>query len=319
MIYVLYGDEEFLLEKKLNELKEKYNISMENMNLNVYDALETPIQEIIDDCNMPSFFSEYKMVLVKNPYFCTTQKVKAELSGQSLKPLEDYLTHPYEQCILIIYHTIKNFDERKSIVKKLKKYATFVLFEKLVPLSFKATIRASITARNCEIEEKELEYLLALLPDDLMNASNEVEKLCLYTNKITKEDIDLIITKPREQNAFELVNAILSKNQAKAISIYKDLMVFNEEPIKLIVMIAGQFRLLYQVKLLSNKGYNDQEIGKILSINPYRIKYLRKDMARYGLKDLSYYLDELSQLDLSIKKGELDKYMALELFLMKVR
>ena len=37
MIYVLYGNETFLLEQKLKDLKEKYNISEEMMNLVVYD------------------------------------------------------------------------------------------------------------------------------------------------------------------------------------------------------------------------------------------------------------------------------------------
>ena len=36
-------------------------------------------------------------------------------------------------------------------------------------------------------------------------------------------------------------------------------------------------RLLYQVKLLDRTRYNDREIGQILSLNPYRLKYVRQD------------------------------------------
>ena len=39
------------------------------------------------------------------------------------------------------------------------------------------------------------------------------------------------------------------------MSIYKDLMTINEEPVKLIVLVANSMRLIYQVKLLDRKGY----------------------------------------------------------------
>ncbi len=318
MVYVLYGDEKFLLEQKLNDLREKYKITKEDMNESVYDAMVTPIHEIMEDCNMTSFFSEYKMVIIKNPYFCTNEKVNEALRKQDISELEKFIQSPLKETILVIYHTKKNFDERKRIVKLLKKNSQFVLLEKLDPLKMKATIRQAIKNRGSDIEREELDYLMSYLPENLMEALSEVEKLCLYTDHITKEDIELVVTKPREQNAFELVNAVLRKDQAKAISIYQDLMVMNEEPIKLIVIIAGQFRLLYQVKILSNKGYTDQEMGKMLGINPFRVKYIRRDMRRFELNDLTRYLDELSILDVQIKKGEIDKQMALELFLMKV-
>jgi hypothetical protein len=43
---------------------------------------------------------------------------------------------------------------------------------------------------------------------------------------------------------------------------------------------------LYQVKLLDRKGYNDSEIGKILSINPYRLKYIRADGKEFDIHEL---------------------------------
>ena len=54
------------------------------------------------------------------------------------------------------------------------------------------------------------------------------------------------------------------------MSIYKDLMTINEEPVKLIVLVANSMRLIYQVKLLDRKGYTDQEIAKMLAVNPFR-------------------------------------------------
>lgn len=95
-------------------------------------------------------------------------------------------------------------------------------------------------------------------------------------------------------------------------------MILNEEPIKLIVLIAGQMRLIYQVKLLDRKGYNDKEIGKFLGVNPYRLKYIRQEGKSFDLNELLKCLDELSKLDVQIKTGKIDKKMGLELFMIRI-
>ncbi len=127
-----------------------------------------------------------------------------------------------------------------------------------------------------------------------------------------------MVAKQVEENVFELTKAILNKETGKSIQIYKDLMMNNEEPIKLIVLIANSLRLLYQVKLLDRKGYNDQEIAKMLSLNPYRLKYVRQDGKDYDIQELLQKLDELSQLDVNIKTGKIDRFRGLELFLIRI-
>ena len=77
-------------------------------------------------------------------------------------------------------------------------------------------------------------------------------------------------------------------------------------------------RLLYQVKLLDRKGYNDREIGSILSLNPYRLKYIRQDGKDFDIGELLKKLDELSELDVAIKTGKIDRFRGLELFLMRM-
>ena len=72
------------------------------------------------------------------------------------------------------------------------------------------------------------------------------------------------MSRPLDENVFDLTTAILSKDKQKMMSIYKDLMTLNEEPVKLIVLVANSMRLIYQVKLLDRKGYTDQEIAKIV-------------------------------------------------------
>ncbi|WP_050635388.1 DNA polymerase III subunit delta [Candidatus Stoquefichus sp. SB1] len=317
MNYVIYGEEKLLMEQKLTALKKKYHIHEEEMNMMTYWCNETPMSAIIEDALTPPFLTEYKMIVVKNPLFLTTQKQK-DVSEEDIKMFLKYLSQENPTTVFVIYHDQKNFDERKKVVKTIRKSTQFIDVEKMdYHQLYKVTAQA-IKSRHCEIEEDALELFLSRMPSDLLEISQEVNKLCLYTNHITKEVIDVMVVKQVEENVFELTKAILNKELAKSIQIYKDLIMNNEEPIKLIVLIANSMRLLYQVKLLDRKGYNDREIGQILSLNPYRLKYVRQDGKDYDIQELLKKIDELSELDVQIKTGKIDRYRGLELFLMRL-
>ena len=152
----------------------------------------------------------------------------------------------------------------------------------------------------------------------MIDISSEVEKLCLYTKHINLKSVEELVSRPLDENVFDLTTAILSKDKQKMMSIYKDLMTLNEEPVKLIVLVANSMRLIYQVKLLDRKGYTDQEIAKMLSVNPFRLKYVRKEGKFFELDELLSSLNQLSKLDVKIKTGKIDKKLGLELFMLRI-
>lgn len=314
---VIYGEEKLLMEQKLLKLKKQYKINDEDMNFITYWCQETPMSVIIEDALTPPFFSEYKMIVLKNPMFLTSQKHK-EISEEDVKMFLDYISKENPSTVFVIYHDQKNFDERKKVVKTLRKKAQFFEIDKLDHHQLFKTTHQAIKARHCEIDDDALELFLSRMPNHLLEISQEVNKICLYSSHITKETIDVMVAKQIEENVFELTKAILNKDMGKTIQIYKDLMMNNEEPIKLIVLIANSLRLLYQVKFLDRKGYNDHEIAKMLSLNPYRLKYIRQDGKEYELQELLEKLDQLSQLDVQIKTGQIDRFKGLELFLIRI-
>ena len=44
----------------------------------------------------------------------------------------------------------------------------------------------------------------------------------------------------------------------------------KEEPIKLLALITSNYRLYYQCKILSQKGYSGQQIAKTVNAHPYK-------------------------------------------------
>jgi len=316
MLYILSGQEQLLIDQKLNALKKEYPVSEPDLNDTRIDCRELTAKQIINEISSVPFFSDYRFIVLTHPYFLTGEKFKGD-KNEEIDELITALSHTSDDMVVVIYAPGK-LDERKKWTKTLKKVGTSFEFDHPEPHRLKAICTKAFRTRNTVIDEDALELLILRAGDNLMSLQNETDKLCLFSNRITIEDVKRLVTKPLEENAFELTGAILKRDLNKVLTIYRDLMTKNEEPIRLIALMASSLRTLYQVKLLDRKGYNDQEIGKYLDMNPYRLRYIRQDTKNFELDDLLKLIHELSELDLQIKRGLIDKYQGIELFFMKL-
>ena len=154
---------------------------------------------------------------------------------------------------------------------------------------------------------------------NLSNILNEVDKLLIYKNEdknITKDDIENVITNNIENDIFKLTNMITENKKDNIIKIYKDLVRSKEDPIKILITISNQLRLILQVKLMLKSGYTDNEMISILKEHPYRIKIAKN--CSLTEKKLKQKLEELSKLDYDIVTGKVEKEFGLEMFLLNV-
>jgi DNA polymerase-3 subunit delta len=141
----------------------------------------------------------------------------------------------------------------------------------------------------------------------------------IYKNeekKIELDDVDQMVERYDIDNLFALTDAVVKKDINEALSLYQELLKRNEEPIKIIVIIANQFRLIFQVKRLKSKGLSDSEIASELAVHPYRVKLAKE--TNLSEKELLKYLTTLADLDEQIKTGKINKDVGLELFLLKL-
>src|SRR5690625_5560376 len=75
-----------------------------------------------------------------------------------------------------------------------------------------------------------------------------------------------------DNTALALVVAVISSNYEVALNVFKELSLLNESFIGLLALLAHQFRLILQVKLLKQKGYNEYQMRNQIGGHPYPIK-----------------------------------------------
>ncbi|OBZ50964.1 DNA polymerase III subunit delta, partial [Staphylococcus epidermidis] len=201
------------------------------------------------------------------------------------------------------------------------KNAQLKKIEQMSEKELKHWIKKTLNNNYKDIKQDALELFIELTGVNYNIVSQELEKLILFIGErpiINKEDIDLIINRSLEQNVFLLTEYIQKGNKNKAIQLVNDLIIMKEEPIKLLALITSNYRLYYQCKILSQKGYSGQQIAKTVNAHPYRVKLALNQSRHYKLESLFNIINACAETDYKLKSSYMDKQLILELFILSL-
>jgi len=320
-VYLLYGTEAFLInETKQLLIDHVLDEEEKDFNLSVYDLEETPIEAALEDAETFPFMGEKRLVILQNPVFLTSEKAKGKVE-HNLAKLEEYLSQPAPYSIVVFSAPYEKLDERKKVTKELKRKASVVEAKKLTEQELVVWVKERARLNNVEIEKDAIELLLSLAGTNLFMLTSEIDKLALYAGEnrsINKDIVDRLTARSLEQNIFSLVDKVVRRNVEGALRIYYDLLKQNEEPIKILSVISGQFRLIYQVKELSRKGYGQQQIAGTLKIHPFRVKLAAGQAGSFSDEELMRIIKLLADADYQMKTGGMRKEMLIEMILFQI-
>lgn len=307
--YLLLSSSTTLLEREIDKIIKEKNF--DEALITTYDLEETDLATVLEDLDTVSFLTPLKVVIANHASFLTANKAEEE---ESLNHLLKYLDQEIDNTLFFL--TANKIDERKKIGKELKKKLTFL---ELNP-SKDGYIKKELT--GYKLENGVVTNILSRANDNYDTIHQECEKLKLYkidSKAITNKDIESLLPIPletQEQLSFDLVKAIGLKDKKQALTLYNQLKNYNIEVFSLMGLLESQYRLLYQVKLLNNRGYREEEIAKKLAVHPYRAKKIL-ELGRYSsIKEVKQFILKLADLDLKLKTGKADKDIAIELLIL---
>ena len=281
---------------------------------------EEALDLAVEDAETFPFMGEKRLVVAKNPSFLTAEK-KKDKTEHNLGSLEEYIAQPAPYSVFVLLAPYEKLDERKKLTKLLKKHAQMVEAKELNGRETADFIAGLAKSEGKLIEREAAEELVILCNASLSAIAQEVKKLSTYIgdrDSIALEDVKKLVARGLEQNIFELINKVVNRKRTEALQIFYDLLKQNEEPIKMMALIANQFRLLMQTKYFSQQGYGQKQIATNLKVHPFRVK-LAIDQARlFSEEELKSIIEHLAVMDYEMKTGKKDKQLLLELFLLKL-
>lgn len=312
-VYLFYGEEDFLIKDAISDVEKKH----QGGQVITYDLSETNISVLLEDASMVSLFDDEKVIIGYNADFLSGAS-KKETINHNIDSLSKYIDHPNPSTTLILT-TFDKLDKRKNIVKKMLEKTSTKEFNKLNDNGLMAFAKNIFEKSLYQCSMKALTMLIDRVGNNLYLLNSECEKLMLYKmteKKIEVEDIEEMIVKYDFDNIFALTDAVIKRDINMSLILYQELLKRNEEPIKIIVLLANQFRLIFQVKRMYAKGFSETQIASDLGVHPYRVKLANE--VKLSSKELLKYISALADLDENIKMGKVNKDVGLELFLLKL-
>ena len=122
-IYLLYGEETFLLENCLKKIKSNFGEKIDGINYLKID--ETNIDKLISNIEVPAFGYEKKLIIAKNTgIFIKEAKKKDGKSSIIQKKISDYINDNIytikDSCIIVFVEQEVNKQELYKTIENLR-------------------------------------------------------------------------------------------------------------------------------------------------------------------------------------------------------
>lgn len=319
-LYLLYGEEKFLLESNLKKIKKIFGETITGINYIQID--ETNVEQLISDMETPSFGYEKKLIIAKNSGLF---KKEGKRKNVKLSELKEKIAEYFKNSIndikeynVVIF--IEDEIEKNSLYKIIEKEGIICDFCELDKQSILKRLIAIFNAYKVNVQTSTLEYLIEECGTGMQDLINESRKLIEYAGEngnINKTDIDLLCIKKIEAVIFSLTDFLAEKNIKRALEVLKNL-IYNKEPIqKILITLYNHFKKLYLAKVAIEENLN---IAESLNLKPNQIflvnKY-KKQANYFSKQDLKSLIDEFILLDKNSKIGLIDLNIGLEAILSK--
>lgn len=299
--YLFFGSDEFRLERVLGEIKRRYiPESVRDLNLKIFYGDDADPGAIVGSARSLPFMASHRLIIVRRT---------EDFGKEKLEKFLPYLESPCESSCLIFVCSKPDF--HRSFYKTFRSATRAVNFEALRERDVLPWIKRTAREIGLKVDPQVCEYLYQMVGNNTRDLYGELEKLHLrYGGAVGMEDVEGLVIHSRIYTIFELMDRIAAKKCSEALSLLGRFLEEEEKkagPLRVIGMLNRQVRLLFQTKVVLEKGGGPKEVAKKLGAAHFLNKDLIKQSRHWTLKDLERGLGLLYQADGWLKSGSRPK------------
>ncbi len=315
MVIYIYGEDSYRSRQYLSDQITKFKIARDPQGYNVaiFDAQKDEPGKILSEILSSPFLAEKRLIVVENILSISDK----EFLGGLIERIKEQKIP--ESNIVIFWQSeklskVKEAKELEAVLKK-EKYAQE--FAALEGSALSAWIVAEVKKRNGNISNPAVSYLAQNTAGDIWFLTSLLDQLTAYTagKEIELSQVNLFLDEKVDDNAFNMVEAVVSGNKKQAYKLLQEQRRIGEDNFKIFGLIVWQFRILLAGRSLFEVGENmsSDAMAKELGIHPFVLKKNLSLIKRYNKKQLSDIYSQLLDMDWKAKTGQADLGLALDL------
>lgn len=259
--YLLMGDESYYIDS-ISDYIASHVLSPEECDFNqtICFGSDVTAVQVADMARRYPMMAEYQVIIVKE-----AQNIR------SLEALEKYLKNPVKSTILVWCHKNGKIDARKKVIGVAQSVGVVFESKKLRNYQLPDFIQNYLKPKKISIDPKSCQMIADYIGADLSRIVSELDKILIYLpeddRRITPDVVEKEVGVSKDFNAFELRNAIVSKDVFKANQIIK---YFDNNPkagslYSFLPLLFSFFQNLMIVHYTPNKS-SEQDIARALDL-----------------------------------------------------
>lgn len=339
MIIFFYGENDFKIKQKIEELKNKFIKDIDPSGQNIFrlDGEKINSTDFSSKLSSGSLFCSKKMLIISNllrnkeknilsnllDYFKKNKLDKSDdififvendLKSKNKKDLIK-ISNDREITLKVEEKKLYNFLSQQKYTQEIKNFNTSEL---------NSFIKKELELYKLKIENKDIQLLIALIGNNPWNIYHEIKKLAYYklssepVEKIQKKDIEKIVTGIFTENIFNFTDAISVKNTKLALKILEEQYLAGSEPDYILLMLLRQFKILLQIRELLDLNYNSQKIISSLNLHPFVVNKGINQAKNFNKKTIKDILNTLIKMEKLNRSSSIDLKVYLNLLVARV-
>lgn len=316
MIYIYIGSDLAYSKHLINQ--EIRRVNKGEYELIKYSAFDDSFDDVVFDATSCSLSGNKKIIVYDNCFFLTNNKERMnKIINHDLSAINELLDcfDGRDDFFFIVPSAL----QKNASIDRLRKSSKVVNVEELKEENIISIASNFFSERNIKIDTYALKELAQRVNKDFGKLICELQKLENAGEVINSNDIAELVSRPLEDNVFNLTTYLFEGKTEKTIALYRDLLIKGNDSHLLLAIIANQVSFLSQVSYYRLANKRNEEIASILKCHPYRVKVSASLIG--SLKPNLFYriLNDLFMLDRASKLENDNIKNSLELFLVEFK
>jgi DNA polymerase III subunit delta len=312
-VYFLYGEERFFQIEILNALR-KALISPENEEFNreTFDGASSSPSDWLQAVQTLSFFGGKKLVAVRDFH-------EASLDKPAVERVLSYVKDPSLDGTLVLL--ADKIDRKKKIFKSLSSINFAVPCSSPNEGALVQWVVKQAQKRGYTLKTDASRLLVDRIGAKPGLLISELEKLAVSAGESKSIDEPLVselVGALKQENVFELTDALKTKNASAAIQILRNQLRHGEEPLKILGTISWQYRLIWEVKHYRDNKTPIQTAARLMEAKPFMIEKAASYCGKFSVGDLRKAFKSLFRADRELKTSSGSPELIMEALILKL-
>lgn len=266
-LYIFHGEEQFLLEHYLGQLRKSVLDELtESFNYHRFTNETFDLRDFADAVDNLPMMAERTLVQVDDIDIF-------KLPEDSREKLQEVISDIPEYCTVVFtFETVAwKPDKRLKRLWEAVSKGQVVEFQKQNQRDLVSWIQRHFTALKKQITPDLCVYLIDITDGTMTALSGEIQKIAAYSGaeRICKADIDAVTEPVLDAVVFRMTDQLGAGSYGEALMTLQKLLKMQQEPLAILGAIGGHFRRLSVARMLLDRGKTAFDLQKLCGLADY--------------------------------------------------